>query len=931
MNGAIVRRSLQALGDELGSVRPAVRVGCAVASFVPDDSCFRLRGGLMRAMGFDIDWSSYFASVPKFSGAGPLTDRLRVGRHCYVNVGCHFDLSDRITIGDRVAIGQQVLILTSTHELGPETSPRRRSRRCTGDHRGWRLDRCSRNTARRDHDRGRVDRGRRRGRDGQRLGEHARRRSSGNDSSAVERVTMQDLLGGRVRPGSKVDHDDRSEIPMVDVSIVIPTYNRRDRLRRVLEAVENQRTTTKFGRSFVFEVIVVSDGSTDGTSEMVQSFSPAYDLCFIEQANAGPAAARNAGVSSARGTTILFIDDDVIPGPDCVRTHVARHDATPELVVIGPMLTPTDANLSPWVEWEQFQLYKQYERFASGSPAYPRQFYTGNASLPRKAFEATGGFNTEFRRAEDVELAQRLELLGLSFIFEPSASATHYAERSMSSWLGVAFDYGFHDVAFARGGQPWMRGMVTDSFNDRNIIQRTVIRSTLRNQRRSASAQNIAIGGSRLARRLHLSRVSRQSLSVAYGLNYYAGVVAAVGSPAAFERFVDPDQRPDRAQFSIVFVLEQTLGHITHGKNLTSALGAMAGVDATIVPVEATLDGRFQRLPGWSNWTVRAGLRARHSLRRLGRLLRPPQVDAMFVHSQVPAVLLGRWMKRIPTVVSLDATPRQYDELGLFYEHSVGPRPVEAIKFWANQRCFRRARHIVTWSEWAKSGVVSDYGVAEDKVTVIAPGVQIDAWAQASERATGDGPLRILFVGGNLKRKGGELLIEAAGRLRSEDVVPPFEVHLVTSDTSVVGTGIIVHNGLGPNSPDLIEQYRLADIFCLPTLGDCLPMVLAEAGAAGLPLISTDVGAIRELVRDGETGRLIPPGELEPLVDALRELLTSADVRRDMGQRSACLGRSRTRRDRQRGTDRRRDEINCEQRWTMTFQQCGGGRSHCDI
>ena len=62
----------------------------------------------------------------------------------------------------------------------------------------------------------------------------------------------------------------------------------------------------------------------------------------------------------------------------------------------------------------------------------------------------------------------------------------------------------------------------------------------------------------------------------------------------------------------------------------------------------------------------------------------------------------------------------------------------------------------------------------------------------------------------------------------------------------------------GRTAPPLIELYHRADVFCLPTLGDCLPMVLSEAGAVGLPLVSTDVGAIGEIVRDGETGLLVP-------------------------------------------------------------------------
>jgi glycosyltransferase involved in cell wall biosynthesis len=72
-------------------------------------------------------------------------------------------------------------------------------------------------------------------------------------------------------------------------------------------------------------------------------------------------------------------------------------------------------------------------------------------------------------------------------------------------------------------------------------------------------------------------------------------------------------------------------------------------------------------------------------------------------------------------------------------------------------------------------------------------------------------------------------------------------------------------------------------VFCLPTLGDCLPMVLAEAAAAGLPLVATNVGAIHEIVRSGETGDLVAPGDVHALVGALRPLIVDPDLRRRYG------------------------------------------------
>ena len=320
------------------------------------------------------------------------------------------------------------------------------------------------------------------------------------------------------------------------------------------------------------------------------------------------------------------------------------------------------------------------------------------------------------------------------------------------------------------------------------------------------------------------------------------------------------------------FVLEQTLGHVTHTQNLVRLVD---GVDAEFLPVEFDA-GRWARVPGWSNWTVRAGLRARRAVRLSAR--RGSRPDVRFVHTQVPAVLLGRELRQVPTVVSLDATPKQYDRLGEFYSHDVGPAWLESVKDRANRACFGRADHLVTWAHWTKASLVDEYGVDPSDVTVIPPGVDTALWLRPGERAS-DGVVRFLFVGGNLQRKGGHHLLEAFQRLRGR-YGPTVELHLVTTSEVAPRDGVTVHSGMTPNSPELIQLYHWCDVFCLPTLGDCLPMVLPEAGAAGLSLVSTDVGAISEIVRHDETGLLVAPNDVGDLTSALGRLIDDRALRR---------------------------------------------------
>jgi glycosyltransferase involved in cell wall biosynthesis len=328
------------------------------------------------------------------------------------------------------------------------------------------------------------------------------------------------------------------------------------------------------------------------------------------------------------------------------------------------------------------------------------------------------------------------------------------------------------------------------------------------------------------------------------------------------------------------FVLERSLGHITHADNLARLLPEQPEIDAALLPIDFAVDGWAAHVPVYrSNWTVRSGWRANRAIRRLHA---EGSLDALFIHTQVPSVLSQRWMGRVPTVVSLDATPMQYDELGEHYDHSPGGARVEALKYRVNRSSIHRAAHVVTWSEWARRGVIQGYGVAPERVSVIPPGVTPSLWTRPG-RPADDGPVRILFVGGDLRRKGGNVLLEAFRALRVTAEPEAVELHLVTRTPLEPEPGVHVHKDLEPNSAALIALYHRAHVFCLPTRGDCLPMVLSEAGAAGLPAVSTAVAGIPEIVRDGETGLVVPVDDVAALTAALHRLVDDAPLRQRLG------------------------------------------------
>jgi GT2 family glycosyltransferase len=255
-------------------------------------------------------------------------------------------------------------------------------------------------------------------------------------------------------------------------SIVIPTFNRKQRLGRVLSALSVQTAAPSS-----FEVVVVDDGSSDGTADWLQSQSFPFALRVVRQANAGPARARNTGIDAAERPLLLFIDDDVVPSPELVGEHLRCHEREQDVVVIGPLGTlPHYAQ--PWVAWEQERIDRQYRDMENGvwEPTF-RQFWTGNASVARAHVRAVGGFDNDFLRGEDVELGSRLHLRGLKFRFNPAAKTLHYAERSLESWVKAHGSYGRLEVKiFGRLGDAELDDVLSKNWSRLHAITRAVVR-----------------------------------------------------------------------------------------------------------------------------------------------------------------------------------------------------------------------------------------------------------------------------------------------------------------------------------------------------------------------------------------------------------------------------------------------------------------------
>ncbi|HLF79275.1 MAG TPA: glycosyltransferase family 4 protein [Dehalococcoidia bacterium] len=301
------------------------------------------------------------------------------------------------------------------------------------------------------------------------------------------------------------------------------------------------------------------------------------------------------------------------------------------------------------------------------------------------------------------------------------------------------------------------------------------------------------------------------------------------------------------------------------------------------VPFQAP--GRIYNLPPFSlNWSLRGSLLARNMLSPAAT----SSMDALFVHTLTVSLLASRAYERVPTVVSTDATPLNLDSVASAYSHRRQPEPVERFKLWLTRRVLQKAQGYVSWSQWAKDSLIRDYGVDGSKVEVITPGTDLELFGwQKQPRAKGKA--RILFVGGDFERKGGDLLL----RVFRERLNGKAELHLVTGADVTPQDGVFVHRGLTANSPPLLELFRTADIFALPTRADCLAVVLGEAMASSLPIVTTSVGAHPEAVQDGKTGFVVPPDDATALGDALVNLVENPSRSRQMGEAGRAAAEER--------------------------------------
>jgi GT2 family glycosyltransferase len=220
----------------------------------------------------------------------------------------------------------------------------------------------------------------------------------------------------------------------VEISVVIPTYQRRESARRTVERLLQDRRTP-------LEVVVVDDGSTDGTWHMLDAIA-ARDprLVALRQPNGGKQSATRRAVQAARGRVLLFLDDDVLPEPGLVAGHLAAHAQQEDLVVVGYM--PTTVPLPATGRAFATVLYaREYEGRCEAYERDPddilQHLWMGNVSISRSAYDrALAVDRTGFpHRHEDRDIGLLCAESGLRGRFDRSLRASHQHSRTVEQFV----------------------------------------------------------------------------------------------------------------------------------------------------------------------------------------------------------------------------------------------------------------------------------------------------------------------------------------------------------------------------------------------------------------------------------------------------------------------------------------------------------------
>jgi glycosyltransferase involved in cell wall biosynthesis len=235
---------------------------------------------------------------------------------------------------------------------------------------------------------------------------------------------------------------------MRTMTVAIPSSDRRDALRRALLALEREITRDP-ALAGGLDVLVVLDGSGDGSRTMLARLDGTVPRTVVWQPRAGPAGARQRALDAAQGELVWFLDDDMEVAPGTLARHRASHETAPAPhVLVGACLFPRRARIVAMNrEWAEHASLSRTRRVTE-----PALFSVANTSAPASLLRDAGGFDARLRGwgGEDYDLGARLLAGGAEVRYDPDAVAWHHQRRGIVAMCRTKEDAGRNLVRLAR-------------------------------------------------------------------------------------------------------------------------------------------------------------------------------------------------------------------------------------------------------------------------------------------------------------------------------------------------------------------------------------------------------------------------------------------------------------------------------------------------
>jgi peptidoglycan/xylan/chitin deacetylase (PgdA/CDA1 family)/GT2 family glycosyltransferase len=264
------------------------------------------------------------------------------------------------------------------------------------------------------------------------------------------------------------------------ISVIIATYNRKLILARSLPTLLGQDIAVDD-----YEVLLVVDGSTDGTAEYLRGLKPQCRLRVLEQCHRGQAAAINVGLRAASGDIVLFLDDDILCPSNLLRIHLGAHENPTMALVYGPVLLDAKTPHGVARDWANSFCDDFFAKLKPETAhlGWKLCMASANSSAPRTLLLSSGGLDEDFAQGNDYEFGLRLWKSGLRFRYERDAVVHQLYAKTTSEIIQDARDDGRASVRLCRKHPECRNSALITHLCSGSVLKRFVVNAALTSPR----------------------------------------------------------------------------------------------------------------------------------------------------------------------------------------------------------------------------------------------------------------------------------------------------------------------------------------------------------------------------------------------------------------------------------------------------------------